>query len=292
MERIELADFLRRRREALQPDDVGLAGGPRRRATGLRREEVAALSGMSTDTYSRMEQRRGAHPSEQMLAALARGLRLTLDERDHLFRLAGHAAPRRPVRLEHVSPGLMRILDRLDDTPAMLVTAFGETVVQNRLAAALLGDHARYFGPMRSAVVRWFTDPDERRIYPERDHDHQSRVQVAQLRVAVGRVAGSDDPVAAHGRQIVRHLTAKSPAFTDIWSRHEVIVKTDQYKTIVHPELGEIELDCQLLISDDQPQILLVFTASPGTEGHEKLKLLSVIGTQRMSDVPPLSVRL
>ena len=91
MDRAQLAAFLRTRREALQPEDVGLPRGPRRRTGGLRREEVAVLSGMSTDYYSRIEQRRGPNPSEQMLAAIARGLHLSLDERDHLFRLAGHA---------------------------------------------------------------------------------------------------------------------------------------------------------------------------------------------------------
>ena len=123
MDRAELAAFLRRRREALQPHDVGLHAGPRRRTAGLRREEVAALAGMSADYYSRMEQQRGPQPSPQMLAALARGLRLTLDERDHLFRLAGHAAPTRVRRSDHVHPALLRVLDRLDDTPAQVITA-------------------------------------------------------------------------------------------------------------------------------------------------------------------------
>jgi transcriptional regulator with XRE-family HTH domain len=117
VDREQLADFLRRRREALQPQDVGLPKGQRRRTSGLRREEVAALAGMSTDYYSRLEQRRAPQPSTQMVAALAQALRLTLDERDHLFRLTGHSAPSRVIRSDHVSPGLMRVLDRLDDTP-------------------------------------------------------------------------------------------------------------------------------------------------------------------------------
>src|ERR1700759_745662 len=117
MDRSQLADFLRTRREAMQPEDVGLPRGQRRRTGGLRREEVAALCGMSADYYSRIEQQRGSRPSEQMLAAIARGLHLSLDERDHLFRLAGHPAPARELRLEHVDAGLMRVLDRLQDTP-------------------------------------------------------------------------------------------------------------------------------------------------------------------------------
>src|SRR5215207_2750249 len=120
MDRAGLADFLRRRREALQPEDVGLARGSRRRTSGLRREEVASLCDMSVDYYSRLEQRRGPQPSEQMLAAIARGMRLTLDERDYLFRIVGHTAPARAVRNDHVSPGLMRVIDRLADTPAQV----------------------------------------------------------------------------------------------------------------------------------------------------------------------------
>ena len=144
MDRAQLADFLRTRREALQPEDVGLPRGARRRTGGLRREEVAALSGMSTDYYGRLEQRRGPQPSEQMLAAIARGLRLSLDERDHLFRIAGHNAPQRALRSDHVNPGLMRVLDRLDDTPAQVITGLAETLLQTRPAVALLGDQTRF----------------------------------------------------------------------------------------------------------------------------------------------------
>ena len=278
MERAELADFLRRRREALQPEDVGLPQGQRRRTAGLRREEVAALSSMSTDTYSRMEQQRGSQPSEQMLSALARGLRLTLDERDHLFRMAGHTAPQRLSRSEHVSPGLMRVLDRLADTPAMVISEFAETLVQNRLAVALLGEQTQFTGLDRSAVYRWFTDPSSRRIYPDRHHAHQSRLQVAQLRAALGR-AGAGSRAA----RIVTALTAASAEFVAIWAQHEVSVKADQRKTVVHPELGEIELDCQMLLNEVQGQLLLIFTATPGTEDYNKLQLLSVIGTQRLT---------
>lgn len=123
MNRPELAGLLRTRREALQPEDVGLPRGPRRRTSGLRREEVAELSGMSTDYYARLERGSGPQPSEQMAAAIARGLRLSLAERDHLFRLTGHPVPNRALRSDHISPGLMRVLDRLQDTPAQIMNA-------------------------------------------------------------------------------------------------------------------------------------------------------------------------
>src|SRR6202034_1201900 len=150
VDREQLADCLKTRREALQPEDVGLPRGARRRTHGLRREEVAALCGMSADYYSRIEQQRGSRPSEQMLAAIARGLHLSLDERDHLFRLAGYPTPARELRLEHVDAGLMRVLDRLQDTPAQVVTSLGETLLQTPPAVALLGDETAYIGPDRS----------------------------------------------------------------------------------------------------------------------------------------------
>src|SRR5580692_1695316 len=136
MDREDLADFLRRRREDLRPDDVGLPAGRRRRTSGLRREEVASLASMSTDFYARIEQRRGSRPSQATIAALARALRLTLDERDHLFHLAGYEPPAHAIRSDHVSPALLRLLDRLD-TPAQVTSDLAVTLVQNELAVAL-----------------------------------------------------------------------------------------------------------------------------------------------------------
>jgi transcriptional regulator with XRE-family HTH domain len=272
VDRAELADFLRRRREALRPEDVGMPPGQRRRTAGLRREEVATLSGMSTDYYTRLEQRRGPRPSEQMLAAIARGLRLSLDERDHLFRLAGHTAPSRVSRADHVSPPLMRVLDRLHDTPAQVMSNLGETLVQNRPAQALLGDETGHRGPARSAVYRWFTDPAEQRVYPPPDRERHGRFLVASLRAASG-----SDPRATG---LARLLVAKSPEFAKLWEAHEVTVPFERRKTLVHPSFGEIALDCQALFTDDLAQVLLVFTATPGTEDAEKLQLLSVVGPE------------
>ena len=141
MDRAALAEFLRSRREKLQPADVGLSAGVRRRAPGLRREEVAQLALMSTDYYTRLEQQRGPQPSTQMLASLARALRLTADERDYLYRMAGHAVPDRIGATTHVSPALHRVFDRLSDTPALIISTLGETLMQNALAIALLGDN-------------------------------------------------------------------------------------------------------------------------------------------------------
>ena len=282
MDRSGLADFLRRRREALLPGDVGLPPGVRRRTRGLRREEVAALTGMSTDYYARLEQQRGPQPSEQMLSAIARALRLTLDERDHLFRLAGQHAPPRARRSDHVSPALLRVFDRLADTPAVVLSDLADTLVQNPLAAALLGDGTGHTGLARSAYYRWFTDPAPRSRYRPADHAHQSRLQAAGLRAALS--LNSSD---ARAQEIVRRLLQQSPEFAAVWESHVVATRFDDHKALIHPELGSIELDCQALFTEDQSQCLLVLTAAPRTESAEKLALLGVIGTQSLpTDVP------
>jgi len=277
MDRAQLADFLRTRREALQPEDVGLPRGSRRRTTGLRREEVAALSGMSTDYYGRIEQQRGPTPSEQMLAAIARGLHLSLDERDHLFRLAGHIAPQRNLRGDHINPGIMRILDRLEDTPAQVLSRLGETLRQTRLAVALLGDDTVHTGMARCVVYRWFTDPAARLIYPEEDHPMHGRVFTAALRDAYTR-----DGKRSRAAEVVEALLSISPEFAQVWREHEVGVTHQDRKRIRHPQLGVLEVYCQTLHDPDQSQTLLVYTAVPGSESYEKLQLLSVIGDQRI----------
>lgn len=278
MHRDALADFLRRRREELRPQDVGLPAGARRRTPGLRREEVAALAVMSTDYYTRLEQRRGPQPSEQMLSSIARALRLTTGERDYLFRVAGHNAPNSGMSATHVAPALLRVLDRLEDTPALILSNLGETLVQNRVAEALFGDRSGYTGLARSEVYRWFTDPSERLHYPEEDRDRQSRAQVANLRAAYGSLGAK-----SRAGDIVRALQGESAEFADLWERHEVAQRFADHKTLLHPELGAIEVDCQVLFTEDQSQALLVLTAPPRTEGYEKLQMLAVLGQERFA---------
>ncbi|GAB2952463.1 helix-turn-helix transcriptional regulator [Nonomuraea fastidiosa] len=278
MDRAALADFLRRRREALQPEDVGLPSGARRRAPGLRREEVASLAVMSTDYYTRLEQQRGPQPSVQMLASLARALRLTDDERRYLFQISGHNAPATLSAVTHVAPALLRMMDRLCDTPALILSDLGETLVQNRPAEALFGDASGYTGLARYEIYRWFTDPATRRRYPEYDHARQSRSLVANLRA----VHGARGPDSQAG-ELVRALQKESAEFAELWERHEVAKRFEDHKVLIHPELGEIEVDCQVLFTEDQAQALLVLTAPPRSEGDEKLRLLNVVGQQRFT---------
>lgn len=278
MDRAALADFLRRHRAGLRPGDVGLPDGPRRRTTGLRREEVAALAVMSTDYYTRLEQQRGPQPSEQMLASLARALRLGTEERDYLFRCAGRNAPASGPVSEHVAPALLRVLDRLHDSPALILTVLGETLVQNDMARALFGDHNHHTGLARSEVFRWFTDPDARRMYPPDDRPRQSRAQVATLRAALAMLG----PRSRAG-ELVGVLSERSPEFAALWELHEVGRRFADHKTLLHPELGELEVDCQALFTEDRSQALLVLTAAPRSETERRLELLRVIGSEQFS---------
>lgn len=279
MDQAQLADFLRIRREALTPADVGLPSGARRRTAGLRREEVAALASISTDYYCRMEQQRGPQPSPEVLASLARALRLSLDERDHLFRLAGHNAPARTLAGGHVSPATMRILDRLQDTPAQVMSSLGETLIQTPAARALLGDETGYRGFARSVVYRWFTDAAARSVYPVEDHASIGRSFVANARVGYAR-----DGVASRTADIVDDLLTRSDEFAALWKRHDVTVTPDLDKRILHPALGVVEVQCQTLFDPVQLHTLLVYTAEPGTPSHAKLAALGAAPRSYLRD--------
>ncbi|MFG3075432.1 helix-turn-helix transcriptional regulator [Streptomyces sp. NPDC048225] len=273
----ELGSFLRSRRERIRPADVGLPAGPRRRVPGLRREEVAQLAGASVDYYNELERGAGSQPSEQMIAALARALRLSADERDYLYRLADRPVPVQGGPASHVHPGMLDLLDRMPSTPAQVITDLHVTLVQNPLAVALLGDQSGFRGPRASLIHRWFTEPDARRLYPEDDHEGKSRSFVADLRAAVAR-RDSDD---AEAGALIRTLLRVSPEFAALWADHEVAFRRrEDRKRLVHPTLGLIEVNCLNLFSEDGRQRLLWFTPAVGTDSAGLLELLSVVGTQ------------
>ncbi len=242
---------------------------------GLRRDEVAQLAGASVDYYVELERGGGAQPSEQMVAALARALRLGLDERDHLYHLAGRPVPPSGSAAAHVHPGMLDLLDRLSGTPAQVITDLHVTLVQNPLAVALLGPAPSAKGVRASFVYRWFTDPASRAIYPADDHERQSGTFVADLRAAVAR-RGRD----AEAGDLVADLQARSAEFAELWQRHEVAVRRGDRKRIQHPSLGILDVNCLNLISEDGRQRLLWFTPVPGTDSAAQLELLSVLGTQ------------
>ena len=268
----ELGVFLRSRRARITPAEAGLPSGPRRRVPGLRRDEVAQLAGASVEYYTELERGRGAQPSAQMLAALARALRLDADERDHLFLLAGRAAPAAHGTAAHVPPAMLTLLDQLVGTPARIMTDLHETVVQNRPAEALLGP------PVRDNLYRWFAEPATRSIYPEADHPHHSKVLVSDLRAAVAR--RGTDPGA---RDLVTRLHQTGPEFVALWETGDVAVRRGDRKRIIHAELGVLDINCQNLFSEDGRQRLQFFTAPPGSPAVDQLRLLTVIGTQTLS---------
>ncbi|MFJ9904116.1 helix-turn-helix transcriptional regulator [Streptomyces sp. NPDC101152] len=278
MNRAELADFLRRGRARLAPSDVGLTAGARRRTPGLRREEVAQLAGMSADYYTRLEQSRGPRPSRQILTALARALRLTDDERDHLFHLAAEEPPRRGSTSSHVNPGLLLILDRLHDTPAMISTDCGEVLAQNALSRALSGDMSARPPRDRNMLRRFFLDPTARDMFPPEDVPAHARSHVASLRaVAASR---PDDPEPA---ALVAELRSSSEEFARLWAEHEVAVRRQSTKRFRHPAVGLLELDCEILLNETAHHHLIIHTARPGTESHERLRLLRVVGLQDLT---------
>jgi hypothetical protein len=232
---------------------------------------------MSTDYYARLERGTGPQPSEQMIASIAQGLHLSIDERDHLFRLAGHHPPARGASSDHIGPGMLRILDRLQDTPAEVVTELGETLRQTPLGVALTGDLTKYSGPYRSIGFRWFADSSSRQLYAEEDHAFLSRLWVSGLREVMTRRGPS-----SRAANLANTLLEQSEEFRAIWDVHEIGIRPHETKHFVHPELGALELNCQSLADPTQSHALLVYTASPGTESYEKLQLLSVIGAQSL----------
>ncbi|CAM5733817.1 Helix-turn-helix domain-containing protein OS=Streptomyces tendae OX=1932 GN=F3L20_20305 PE=4 SV=1 [Streptomyces tendae] len=277
VEREQLADFLRRRREAIRPAEVGIADGPRRRTRGLRREEVAMLAGMSVDYVVRLEQGRSSQPSAQLLVALARALRLSDDERDHLFHLAGHRPPPADGTARLARAGLVRMLDLLGDTPAAVMSDLGEMLAQNRASLLLMSDHTGFRGDRRFTIHRWFTEPEARAVCPPEDRELNSRRLVADLRAAAGRRAG--DPTVAG---LVGRLEAASAEFRALWAEHEVAVRRADRKTLLHPRVGRLLLDCETLVTPDQGQQLLVLTPADA-ETRERMELLRVLGGEEFS---------
>ncbi len=274
IDRVGLADFLRRRRELLHPADAGVPPGARRRTPGLRREEVAALAGISTDYYARLEQARGPHPSVSVVAALARALRCEVDEHDHLFHLAGLSPPPRRTG-HHIPPGLLRLADHLTDVPVLVLSDLAEVLWQNRLADALTGPLAPEPGRANNAVWRWFTDPGRRGQCPVEDRARLSASHVRDLRVAWSR-RGGDAEVTA----LVADLAAASADFTLLWERHEVAERRSDRKRFHHPEVGLVAVTCEVLLTPGSDLELLVLFPTDGTDAREKLDLLRVIGTQ------------
>jgi transcriptional regulator with XRE-family HTH domain len=272
--REELARFLCTRRARLRPPDVGLPEGPGRRVPGLRRQEVAQLAGMSIDYYIRLEQGRGPNPSKQVLAALARALLLTADERAYLFHLAGEAPPPSSGPSREVPAAILTLLESLTDTPAYVMDARFDILAWNRLASLFMGDLAAV--PERDRnVLRWaFTSPGSSVSWDDPDSVAFARSGVADFRAAAARYP---DDRGIH--ELVTELLATSPRFAAMWEEHEVAVRRSVTKRVDHPVVGRVEASCQVLHIPDTDQRLVLYVAAPGTpfrEALERLRALSL----------------
>lgn len=276
MNREALADFLRTRRLRLQPADVGLPAGHRRRTPGLRREEVAHLAAISVDYYTRLEQARGPRPSRQVLAALARALQLGESEWSYLASLIESPSPPTASPRRDVPMGVLRLIDRLDD-PAYVTDAKWDVLAWNAMAAAAITDFSALPEAERNAM-RWLFTDDASHLPPE-EAEQLAREAVADLRGAFARYP-HDEGV----RRLVHELQA-SNEFRRLWNAHDVNVTRTTRKTIFHREVGEIEVDIQTLLVPERDQRLVIYTTTPGTASHRALQLLKVVGTQDLGPV-------
>lgn len=263
MARQELASFLRGRREALRPADVGLPAGPRRRTPGLRREEVAGLANMSVEYYARLEQARGPRPSAPVLDGVAGALLLTPAERAHVFRLAGVALPAPAGPPRRVRPHVASMLERMPDTAAIVTSATYDVIAWNRLAGALLGDlHGRPNLARRRFLRREEVLTD--------GHEDFAEIAVARLRAAADRYP-RDHGLAA----LLAELRAGSGEFTEIWDTHPVRAPGHRTKTMSHPQAGPLRVHCDVLtIPEDDQQVVLI-TADPGSPSARALRHLA-----------------
>ena len=275
----ELGAFIRTWRERVSPAELGLPTGSKRRVRGLRREEVAQLAGVSVDYLARLEQGRAHSPSPSVLGAVARALRLSDDERSHLFRLAGHTEPGPGTINRHITPSLQRLLDRLTDVPVMIVDAAGEIVAANPLATALLGDVSG--GSRRDRTIPWrhFTGGPSRIVRTAGEQAEAEEAMVGELRDALGRF-----PYDQYLRSLIEDLLQASVRFAELWEQRPVARAPARRKTFRHPEIGEITLDCDALSVQGSDLQVIVYTTSAGSPDADALALLAAIGLQSFSD--------
>jgi transcriptional regulator with XRE-family HTH domain len=270
----QLGLALHRWRDRVSPAMVGLPDAEPRRAVGLRREELAQLAGLSVDYLTRLEQGRATRPSAQVLASLARALRLSTQERDHLFLLAGHAPPAAGLAPTHVPAGVQRLLDRLYDTPVSVYDATWNLLTWNQRWAALLGEPPARTGHERNLVWRYFTDRPSRVGHTPEQDDAFASALVADLRAADARY-----PNDASLRSLVRDLAEASPRFVELWDGYAVATHESSRKTIHHPEVGALTLDCDVLTVPGSDLRIVAYTAEPGSDAADRLALLAVLGT-------------
>lgn len=275
MEDTQLGEFLRSRRSRIKPEDVGVTSYGQRRVSGLRREELAQLAGVSVTYYTRLEQGQSTRASESVIEGLARALGLSQDERAHLHNLARPASerPRRPARSAMASKGVKALLAAVGDVPALVIGVRHEVLAWNRLGHLLLAGHLDFASPDRPVdrpnVTRMlFLDPHQRDLYVR--WEQEAKCSVAALRLVVG--AHKDDRELA---DLIGELCVKSQEFATWWSKHPVANHVSGTKQFHHPEVGELELKFEtLLVPDGSGQRVLMYHAEPGSPSESAIRLL------------------
>lgn len=271
----DFGTMLRTWRDRVSPQAVGLPGGHGRRAPGLRREELALLAGVSVEYLVRLEQGRARNPSPQLLGALARALRLTDAERDHLYRLAGAAVPSPRVVSRHITPGVQRLLDRLGDLPIGVHSAAWDLLWWNPMWAAISGDPSTLQGIERNVAWRHFLRRPGSMSFDEAHADEFSRDLAADLREAAGRYP--DDRVL---HELIDRLASDSAEFRAHWNEAHVARHRSSRKTATSTPVGPITIDCDVLSVPDADLRIVVYTVEPGSADASKLDLLRVAGMQ------------
>ena len=275
----EFGTAVRRWRDSVAPSTVGLPSGGRRRAAGLRREELAGLAGISVDYLTRLEQGRATSPSAQVVEALARSLRLADRERELLFRLAGLSAPGPGVVPTRITPGVQRLLDRLAGVPVVVYDAAWNLIVANAPYDALMGETSALKGNDRNGVWRNLIGSGSRTVQTPEEHADQVARLVADLRMTAARY-----PKDATLRGLGSDPRATSPRVTGLWDgAGPAPAEPSRHKVIQHPMVGPIALECDTLVVAGDDLRIMVYTAEPGTEDAQRLELAIVLGTQSLN---------
>jgi transcriptional regulator with XRE-family HTH domain len=270
-ERTDLGEFLQDRRGRVQPETVGIDTFGRRRVSGLRREELASLAGVSVDYYVRLEQGRAAHPSEEVLDAIARVLALNQTERIHLHRLGRPTRrTRQTANDEVVRAGIAGLLEGLGDLPAFVLGRRLDVIAWTRVGSALVGEVVDLPNADERNLARLvFLDSAARDLLP--DWEEMARETAGLLRLAAGR--NPDDPEIAH---LVEELLAEGHCFRHYWADLELARMTSGARRFHHPVAGDMTLSFETLaLPDDSGQMLVIYTAAPGSRDAVALGLLA-----------------
>ena len=276
----DLRSVLRAWRDRLSPRDAGVSSGGGRRAPGLRREELAALAGVSVDYITRLEQGRATAPSAQVVAALARALHLDDAERDHLYRSAGLLPPQRGQISTHVPAGAQRLVTRLGDIPVAVFAADWTVLSWTPLWAALIGDPLLLPPAERNVIHQTFLrTPEDAAGSPLSPVRSEAGIEATQVAlVADLRAASSAYPRDRGLEDLVARAHAASPRFAQIWASGAVAGHASDRKTVSHPQVGDLTLDCDVLTVPGVDLKVVAYTTAAGTPDADKLDFLRVLG--------------